>query len=269
MNDTPSTAFTVQLSQACAVLERHLAGTIIAIHLFGSAVDTGLKPLSDIDILVTVSDAPTDATRNALLTELLTVSGSPGPEVHLRPLEVTVLAHSEVVPWRYPPRRELQFGEWLRKDLRAGFFESPTFDHDLAIILTKVRQHSVSLMGSNAMSLFDPVPRTDLVRSLRDTVAQWSEPKDWAGDERNIVLTLARIWYTGTTGQIASKDAAATWLLDQMQGPHRALLSKARAAYLGEENEDLASYPTEVAAFVMHARQSIEQLCSEIPLQRS
>lgn len=269
MNDAPSTAFTVQLSQACAVLERHLAGTIIAIHLFGSAVDTGLKPLSDIDILVTVSDAPTEATRNALLTELLTVSAWPGAEVHFRPLEVTVIAHSEVVPWRYPPRRELQFGEWLRKDLQAGLFESPIFDHDLAIILTKVRQHSVSLMGPSAMSLFDPVPWTDLVQSLLDTVAQWSEPKDWAGDERNIVLTLARIWYTSATGRIASKDVAATWLLDQMQGPHRALLSKARAAYLGEENEDLASYPAEVAAFVMHARQSIEQLCSEIPLRRS
>src|SRR5688500_11961239 len=115
MNDTPSTALTVQLSQACAVLARHLTETIIAIHLLGSAVDGGLKPLSDIDLLVTVSEAPTEATRHALLTKLLTVSGPPAPEVHLRPLEVTVLAHSEVVPWRYPPRRELQFGEWLRK----------------------------------------------------------------------------------------------------------------------------------------------------------
>ena len=265
MNHTSSTAFTVQLSQACAVLERHLTGTIIAIHLFGSAVDVGLRPLSDIDLLVTVSEAPTEATRHALLMELLTVSGPPGLEAHLRPLEVTVLAHSEVVPWRYPPRRELQFGEWLRKDLQAGFIESPTFDHDLAIILTKVRQHSVSLRGPSAMSVFDPVPGTDLVRSLRDTVAQWSEPKDWAGDERNIVLTLARIWYTATTGQIASKDAAATWLLDRMQGPHRTLLSKARAAYLGDENDDLASYPLEVAAFVMQARHSIEQLCSDLP----
>jgi streptomycin 3"-adenylyltransferase len=122
MNDIPSTALTVQLSQACAVLERHLTETIIAIHLFGSAVDGGLKPLSDIDLLVTVSEAPTEATRHALLTELLAVSGSPAPKVYLRPLEVTVLAHSEVVPWRYPPRRELQFGEWLRKDLQAGFF---------------------------------------------------------------------------------------------------------------------------------------------------
>jgi streptomycin 3"-adenylyltransferase len=176
-----------------------------------------------------------------------------------------VLAHSAVVPWRYPPRRELQFGEWLREDLQAGVFEPPTFDHDLAILLTKVRHHSISLMGPSAMTLFDPVPRAHLVQSLRDTVAQWNEPTDWAREECNIVLTLARIWYTATTGQIASKDAAATWLLDQMQEPNRAVLSKARAAHLGEEKDDLASYPAEVAAFVIHARQTIERLCSSAP----
>ena len=117
-------------------------------------------------------------------------------------------------------------------------------------------------------------PSTASVKGCRSAFnTNWNvafdEPKDWAGDERNIVLTLARIWYTGTTGQIASKDAAATWLLDHMQGPHRTLLSKARAAYLGEKKDDLASYPAEVAAFVMHARQSIERLCSELPVQLS
>lgn len=118
-------------------------------------------------------------------------------------------------------------------------------------------------MGPSAMDLFDPVPWTDLVRSLRDTVAQWNEPQDWARDERNVVLALARIWYTATTGEIASKDAAASWLLDRLQEPWRAVLSKARAAYLGEQPDDLASYPAEVPAFVVHARQVIEGLCSD------
>src|SRR3546814_342077 len=43
-----------QVSDARSVLENHLGKTILAIHLFGSAVDGGLKPLSDIDLLVTV-----------------------------------------------------------------------------------------------------------------------------------------------------------------------------------------------------------------------
>ena len=35
------------------MLERHLGGTLLAIHLFSSALDGGLKPHSDIDLLVT------------------------------------------------------------------------------------------------------------------------------------------------------------------------------------------------------------------------
>lgn len=250
-----------QLSQARAILERHLNGNILAIHLFGSAVDGGLKPHSDLDLLVTVREPPTDATRHALMKELLTASAPPGAQDHVRPLEVTVITHSEVVPWRYPPKRELQFGEWLRASLENNVFEPPMVDHDLAILLTKARQNSVSLQGPAATNLFDSVPRTHLVQSLRDTVAQWNEPTDWAGDERNIVLALARIWYTAVTGEIASKDAAALWLLHRLQGSNRAVVSKARAAYLGEQHDDLARQPTEVATFILHARQEIERLC--------
>lgn len=266
-------AITPQLSQAQALLQRHLAGTgLHAIHLFGSAVDGGLQHLSDIDLLVTVQAPPTDAVRQALMVELLAISGVPGAALPLRPLEVTVLVHSEAVPWRYPPRRELQFGEWLRGDLQAGIFEPPTTDHDLAILLTKVRQHSIALLGPEAAQVFAPVPHADLVRALQDTVAQWNAPDDWAGDERNVVLALARIWYTAATGRIAAKDQAADWLLVQQQrqqqrdGPlqqaHRTVLAHARAAYLGQAPHDLASRPDEVAAFVRIARAEIEQLCA-------
>lgn len=259
MNDLLTPPISMQLSRACAILDRHLGGTIIAIHLFGSAVDGGLKPFSDLDLLVTVTEPPTEATRRALMVELLSASAPPRSDPHLRALEVTVIVHSEVAPWRYPPRRELQFGEWLRDALQAGSFEPPMLDHDLAILLTKARRHSVNLRGPIAMDLFQPVPQSDLVRSLQDTIAQWNGPEDWAGDERNIVLTLARIWYSATTHEIASKDAAGSWLLEQLQGTHRAVLSNALAAYRGTAKDDLASRQAEVAAFVRDAKLAIER----------
>lgn len=126
-----------QLSHARAVIERHLAATLDTIHLFGSAIDGGLKPDSDIDLLVTVSAAPNDSLRQALMLDLLKVSSPPGDGGTWRPLELTVVARSEVVPWRYPARRELQFGEWLRHDILSGTFEPAVLDHDLAILLTK------------------------------------------------------------------------------------------------------------------------------------
>lgn len=259
---TVPSAIRGQVSQACELLKRRLGGAVVGIHLFGSAVDGGLQPFSDIDLLVTVDVPPSPATRRALMTELLTVSAPPGSP-RLRALEITVLALPEIVPWRYPPRRELQFGEWLREDLQAGVFEEPMPDHDLAILLTKMRQHSVSLLGRRAGELFDPVPRADLVRALQDTVAQWNGPDDWAGEERNIVLALARIWYTASTGAIASKDHAAAWLLARDEAArHRAVIDLARAAYLGKAQDELAHHPEAVTAFVVDARHAIERLCA-------
>lgn len=234
----------------------------MAIHLFGSAVDGGLQSSSDIDLLVTVSEPPSEAVRHALMAELLTASAPPGSSTSLRPLEVTVLALEHIVPWRYPARREMQFGEWLREDLASGVVEEPTMDHDLAILLTKVRDSSIAIAGPDAATLFDPVPRVDLTQALLDTVAQWNQPADWAGDERNIVLALARIWYTATCGEITSKDAAAAWLLVRIESPYREVLRKARASYLGQAQDDLVEHPKELAAFVAHARRAIEQRCA-------
>lgn len=247
-----------QVLLACAVLARHLGGTLASIHLFGSAVDGGLKPGSDIDLLVCVSERPSDAARHALMLELLTISAPPGIDGAWRALEVTVVARNEIVPWRYAAQRELQFGEWLRKDLLAGIFEPPAKDHDLAILLTKVRKHSIPLVGAASPQCFDTVPAADFAAALRDTVAQWNAEPDWAGDEQNVVLALARIWYSAETGEIAPKDAAAAWLAERVPEQYRALLVDARAGYLGARPVGLDLDGGEVAAFVRFARTAIE-----------
>lgn len=255
-------AIRAQVSAAVALLNEHLGDAIVGLHLFGSAVDGGLQPFSDIDLLVTLDAPPPPATRRALMDGLLALSAPPG-SADRRALEVTVLALPEVVPWRYPPRRELQFGEWLRADIEAGVFEGPMPDRDLAILLTKVRQHSLCLRGRPARELFDPVPHADLVRALQDTVAQWNGPEDWAGDERNIVLALARIWYTAETGAIGSKAHAAGWLLERLgEGAHHAVLARARAAYLGMEKDGLAKHPDELADCIRAFRHAVEARCA-------
>ncbi|MDH0091158.1 DUF4111 domain-containing protein [Achromobacter mucicolens] len=94
-------------------------------------------------------------------------------------------------------------------------------------------------------------------------VAQWNQPKDWAGDERNIILALARIGYTAVTGEIASKSDAATWLLDMIDPPHRPILSKAHAIHLGLATDDLAErHAGETAAFIAYALRAVERTCA-------
>ena len=67
-----------QLSEVVGVIERHLEPTLLAVHLYGSAVDGGLKPHSDIDLLVTVTVRLDETTRRALINDLLETSAFPG-----------------------------------------------------------------------------------------------------------------------------------------------------------------------------------------------
>jgi streptomycin 3"-adenylyltransferase len=251
---------TPQLFQVQSVLKRYLNGNIESIHLFGSAVDGGLKHDSDIDLMVTVHWPLDPETRKSLMNDLLLVSGKPGCDVSKRPLEVTIVVRTEIVPWRYPPMRELQFGEWLRDDLEAGVVEPAVVDRDLAILLTKVSQNSVPLVGPSATEVFDSVPQADFSQALLDTLEIWSGPSNWLGDERNVTLTLARIWFSASTGGIAPKDAAATWVLERLPTKLRPILESAKQAHLGLLKDDLSNRQVEVTDFVLYVKTAITSI---------
>ena len=253
-------AITDQLTLACDVLQQQLAANLLGIHLYGSALDGGLKPLSDIDLLVIVAERPDHTVLRDLQRALLAISAPPGQHATLRALEATVIVRDEVVPWRHPARRELQFGEWLRQDILADILEPPTHDPDIAILLTKALQHSIALYGPALSELLQPVPQRDFVQALADTLSLWNGPDDWRGEEANIVLTLSRIWYSAQTGRIAPKDVAADWLLQRLPETHHAIAANARAVYLGQNDSAALWPPSQMAAFVHFAKTRISEI---------
>jgi len=258
-------AITTQLTRACEVIQQQLAANLLAIYLYGSALDGGLKPCSDIDLLVIVAQHPDTATLRQLQRELLAISAPPGQHPTLRALEATVIAQAEVRPWRHPARRELQFGEWLRQDILADILEPPTLDPDLAILLTKARQHSIALHGPAITELLPTVAKRDFQQALADTLLLWNTAEDWDGEEAHIVLTLARIWYSAQTGNIAPKDVAADWLLSQLPGHHHAIVSQARQLYLGQ-GDSIRLWPAaELTAFIHAAKARITEILAASP----
>src|SRR5690606_18364981 len=58
------------------------------------------------------------------------------------------------------------------------------------------------------------------------------------GDERNVLLTLTRMWRTLATGDFVPKDAAAGWAVARLPAEHAAVLATARDAYLGIRRDD-------------------------------
>ena len=236
------TATNDQARAALAVIRAAIDPGIVGVYLYGSAVDAGLKPDSDLDLFV-VTDRPlTTDERRRLVQGLMPISQRESRLASWRPLEVTVVEESEVNPWRYPPRMELLYGEWLRDDLVAGRIDPPRPNPDLGILITMVHQRGQPLVGPPPTEVLGVVPPGDLARSMVDTIPFLLD--DLEGDTRNVLLTLARIWTTLDTGDIRSKDAAADWVLQRLAPDDRPLLARARDLY---RDGGYGDWPAQVA----------------------
>jgi predicted nucleotidyltransferase len=221
-----------QLDELLALVRDVLGADAVGAYLFGSATLGGLRPHSDVDVLAVSSRPTTPEEKLRLVDGYLAISGG-----DRRPLELTVVVQSEVRPWRYPARFDLQYGEWDRAALEAGEVEPwpTTTNPDLASLITMVLEANRPLFGPPAAEVFDPVPREDYLRAMESAVEDVL--RDLHGDTRNMILTLARIWSSVATGVIRSKDEAADWALERLPEEHRPVLARARAIYLGEAEE--------------------------------
>ncbi|MFF2774092.1 aminoglycoside adenylyltransferase family protein [Streptomyces sp. NPDC058052] len=221
---------------------------VLAACAHGSAVLGGLRPTSDVDVLVVLERRTTEAERRALTDALLAVSGARAYDGPARPVELSLVVHADVRPWRYPPVCEYLYGEWLRDDFEAGLTPAPAPCPDLAPLIAMARAGDVSLRGPLPSGLFDPVPEADLRAAIVAGVPGLLADLD--GDTRNVLLTLARILTTLRDGRIRSKDEAAAALLPELPAEHRPVLVAARAQYLAGE---YGSWAEELPAARAHA----------------
>jgi predicted nucleotidyltransferase len=226
-----------QLDRVVALVRDVLGTDVVGAYLFGSAVLGGLRPASDLDVLVVSKRHTSRAEKERLVHRLLTISGRRTPKGRLRRIELTIVVEREIKPWHYPPSFDFQYGDWLRGEFERGNVEPwPTRTNpDLAVLITMVLLADTPVLGPPPREVFDPVPREDLVRSIVGGIDELVG--DLETDTRNVVLTLARIWITVATGVIRPKDAAAEWALERLPDEHRAVLGRARANYLGEAEE--------------------------------
>lgn len=245
-----------EAKQARSVVEDLLGDSIVGIYLFGSAVVGGLKPDSDVDILVAVTDPPAWLQRKALVAQLMSVSGEIGNPLSIRPVELTVVTVADGVPWQFPPQADFVYGEWLREAFESGSIPEPVRDPDLTIVLKQVIDNSLTLYGRDAAEIIGSVPMADVRTAIRDSLPALLA--ETAGDERNVILTLSRMWLTATTGHIAPKNAAARWAEKQAPPVHAVLLRDARDGYLGRIEDRWEERQGEFEALVSFMRKSIE-----------
>lgn len=98
----PDTVSQDQINQAVSLLQELFPQELTGICLYGSAVLDGLRPESDIDILVIIDRPLTQSLRARLTQELLCLSGRPRSD--RRPIELSVVNRRDIDPRSYPPR---------------------------------------------------------------------------------------------------------------------------------------------------------------------
>jgi predicted nucleotidyltransferase len=242
------------------VLARDILGPdLVGAYLFGSAALGGLQPRSDLDVLIVSSRATTRGEKRRLVDRLLAISGQDTPHGWWRHIELTIVVEADIRPWRYPPRFDFQYGDWLRDEFESGNVEPwpTTTNPDLASLITMVLLGNAPLLGPPPAQVFDPVPHDDLIRAIVGDIDALLDDLD--RDTRNVILTLARIWSTVATGKIRAKDAAAGWALTRLPQEHRAVLARARSVYLGQEEEHWDDLQSQVRPCVQYVVGEIER----------
>ena len=175
-----------------------------------------------------------------------------------RSIELTIVVQADIRPWRYPPRFDFEYGDWLRPEFEAGNLTPWTSPNpDVAALLTMARLADKPVFGPPAVDAFDPVPRADLDMAIVEGIPGLLD--DLESDTANVVLTFARIWTTLATGVIRSKDAAAGWALSRLPEEHRPVLARARDVYLGDRADTWDDLRPRVRPHVEHVMGEIER----------
>jgi len=242
------------------ILNSYISDKILGIYLYGSIVDGGLKKNSDIDILAAINESLTDSEKKVLIEALMEVSGEIGNEKGKRYLEVTIILYNDLNPWRYPPKSEFVYGEWLREDYRSGMIPQKNVDPDLTILLYQARQTHRHLDGIDLREVIPEIPSIDLFNGIMESIPRLIAA--YHGDERNVLLTLCRMWLTLNTKEIVSKDKAGVWAKTQVPEEHKEIIELAVKDYLSEAQINWKLHENEVEAAIGYLVHKLNQRLS-------
>lgn len=223
-----------QLQAALALVQKILSLDVQALYLHGSAVAGGLRPQSDLDILAVVDAPLSDEQRQDLIAALLSIS-APHPATPGGPrcIELVVCRLADLQRNEHPAKVEFTYGEWLRDAFKEGYLSDAAADPEYTLLLAQARQQAQLLWGRDVLADMPATPIEHIRQAMRDGVEPLYE--GLRGDERNVLLTLARMWRTGVHGDFMTKEQAAEWAIPRLPAELAKTLEYARLAYIGEE----------------------------------
>lgn len=233
-----------EIQRAVDELRSVLPGNSLGLYLCGSAARGRRGPHSDLDLIALTPETLTSEERHRLTDTLLEVSGWAGhsetfPEAsHRRPVDFTSIVLTNVEYRQHPPTVDYHYGEWLRAELVAGQVPQSHEDPDATLFLEDARQNHQTIFGPALQTLLSPAPSGLLTRACQDALPALMEAL--GEDTRNVLLTLARMAVTASTGTIVSKDGAAELAATRLPQAEASLLQQAADEYRGAVSVDWA-----------------------------
>lgn len=246
-----------QAQAVLALLQAEADMPLAGLYLHGSAVAGGLRPHSDLDLLAVVDRPPDAPARRRLLKALLRISAPyPAPVGGPRCIELMVFDRSALARPSAAMESTFVYGEWLRGGFEAGELPQPFADPEHTLVLAQARRQAVPIAGPDAASLLPEIGAGQVREAMRRLLPGLVEGLD--GDARNVLLTLARMWWTAGTGAFLSKDEAAEKAADALGGRTGEVLCAARRAYLGLAGDGELAPPELLREVAGHLSREIE-----------
>ena len=78
------------------------------------------------------------------------------------------------------------------------------------------------MIGPDPVKLLPVIPESDISRAIGDALPALLGTLE--GDERNVLLTLTRMWRTLVTAEFVPKDVAAEWAMPRLDADAAALI---------------------------------------------
>lgn len=234
-----------------------LANNLIGMYVHGSLAMACFNPRhSDLDLLVVTKEHLALDTKRHLAELLLRRSRAP------QPIEMSVLAHSDLIPWQYPTPFAFHYSEmWrdqMQHDVASGNWQhwndKIRKDPDLAAHITITKHRGICVYGKPIPNIFPDVPPDDYLASIiEDITGALATIED---DPVYAVLNTCRVWAFLQAGLIYSKQEGGKWALARVPDNIRPVVATALQVYSNEQES--AHFDTDsLAAFITYMHEQL------------
>jgi hypothetical protein len=242
---------TLLLSELLAGMQEILKERLIGVYLEGSLANGGFDTASDVDFLSVTSEPVDENTFRALYALHERLASFPTPWA--------VELEGSYLPLRFLQRFDPE--QRFHPNLERGREERLKIaDHDEGwwTIHRHILYHrGIGLYGPEPHTLFTPPAPEDLKHAMRVVLAEWAQglvenpqKMNSRGYQSYVVLSLCRILYTLTHGEVVPKPHAMHWALTTLDPRWHGLIQSAWEGRMNPRGTPAADELYKTVAFI-------------------